>query len=46
MKVGVAYVNVCILGYLQEELAWPVDTWMASVISNTMLFITVIPLRI
>ena len=41
IKVGVAYVNVCIL---REEVAWSIDKWL-HVISNEVLFKTVIPLR-
>ena len=42
--VGVVYVNIRILKLLKEELAWGIDKqfW---VISNIMLFKTVIPLR-
>ena len=43
--VGVAYVNVPVLRYLKEELDWVIDKWLW-VISNTMLFKTVIPLII
>ena len=44
--VGVVYVNVCVRGtYLEEELTWAIGQWFL-VISNTMLFKTVIPLRI
>ena len=45
MKVGMAYVNVCISRDLKEELAWVIDEWLW-VISNKMLFKTVIPIRI
>ena len=41
MKVGVAYMNVCILRHLKEELAWVLDKWL-QLISNKMLFKTVI----
>ena len=44
IKVGVAYVNVCILRRLKEELAWVIDKRLR-VISNKMLFKTVVPLR-
>ena len=44
IKVGVAYVNVCISRRLKEELAWVIDTRLG-VISNKMLFKTVVPLR-
>ena len=43
-KVGVAYINVCVLKLLKEKLAWPKDKWL-QIISNKMLFKTVIPLR-
>ena len=45
LKVGVAYVNVHVLRHLKEELAWATDKWLW-VISNTVLFKTVTPLRI
>ena len=45
MKMGVAYVNVCGSRHLKEELAWAINEWL-HVISNTMLFKTVIPLGI
>ena len=45
IKVGVAYVNVHVLRHLKEELAWATDKWLW-VISNTVLFKTVTPLRI
>ena len=45
IKVGVAYVNVCISRHLKQELAWAIDISLL-VISITMLFETVIPLRI
>ena len=44
VKVGVVYVNVCVLRCLKEELAWVIDKWLW-VISNKMLFKTVVPLR-
>ena len=37
--------NIHILRHLKEELAWAIDEWL-QVISNTMLFETVILLRI
>ena len=36
--------NVCISRPLKQELAWAIDIWLR-VISNTMLFKTVIPSR-
>ena len=39
-----AYVNVRVLRCLKEELAWVIDKWLW-VISNKMLFKTVVPLR-
>ena len=42
--MGVAYVNVCVSRHLKEELAWALDKWLR-VVSNKMLFETVIPLR-
>ena len=45
IKVGVAYMNVHVVRNLKEELAWAIDKWLW-VISNTVLFKTVIPLRI
>ena len=45
IRAGVAYVNVCISRCLKEELAWAIDNWLW-LINNTMLFKTVIPLRI
>ena len=44
IKVGVAYMNVCVSRHLKEELAWVIDKriW---VISHKMLFKTVVPLR-
>ena len=44
IKVGVAYVNVYVSRHLKEELAWVIDKWLF-VISNKMLFKTVLPLR-
>ena len=44
IKVGVAYVNVRILRCLKEELAWVIDKRL-QVVSNKMLFKTVVPLR-
>ena len=44
IRVGVAYVNVHVLRRLKEELAWAID-WLRLII-NTVLFKTVIPLRI
>ena len=44
IKVGVAYVNVCKLKHVREEVAWSIDKWL-HVISNEVLFKTVIPLR-
>ena len=40
----VAYVNVCVSKLLKEELAWAIDEQLWLII-NTMLFKTVIPLR-
>ena len=37
--MGVAYMNVCILSYLKEELAWVIDKQLW-VVSNKMLFKT------
>ena len=45
MLTGVAYVNVHILRLLKEELAWVIDKRL-QIIINTILFKTVIPLRI
>ena len=39
-----AYVNIRVLRLLKEELAWVINKWL-QVISNKMLFITVVPLR-
>ena len=44
LKVGVVQVNVCVSRHLKEELAWVIDKWLW-VISNKMLFKTVVPLR-
>ena len=44
IKVGVACVGVCVSRCLKEELPWASDKWLR-VISNIMLFKTVIPLR-
>ena len=44
MKVGVAYINVSVPRHLKEELAWAIHKQLW-VISNTMLFETVIPQR-
>ena len=41
----VTYMNVCVLRHLKEELAWAINKWLG-VISNTLLFKTVVPLRI
>ena len=40
-----AYVNIQVLMHLKEELAWAIEKWLRLII-NTMLFKTVIPLRI
>ena len=45
IRVGVAYVNVHVSRHLKEELAWAVDKRLWLII-NTVLFKTVIPLRI
>ena len=42
--VGVMYMNVRILKYLNEELAWAIDKRLQE-ITNKMLFKTVIPLE-
>ena len=39
------YVNVCVSRHLKEEIYWAIDKWLW-VVSKTMLFKTVIPLRI
>ena len=44
MRLGVAYMNVCISRCLKEELAWALDKRLRLII-NTMLFKTVILLR-
>ena len=44
INVGVAYVNVRVSKSLKEELAWAIDKRLR-VVSNKMLFKTVIPLR-
>ena len=44
IKVGMAYVKVCISKCLKEELAWAIDKQLR-VINNKMLIKTVIPLR-
>ena len=43
-KVGVTYVSLHVSRCLKEELAWVIDKALR-VISNAMLFKTVIPLR-
>ena len=45
IKVGVAYVNVHVSRRLKEEQGWVIDKRLR-VISNTMLFKAVVPLRI
>ena len=40
-----AYVNVRVSRRLKEELSWAIDKWLW-LIFNTMLFKTVIPVRI
>ena len=45
LRVGVAYVNVHVSRCLKEELSWAIDKWLRLII-NTMLFKTVIPVRI
>ena len=45
IRVGVAYVNVRVSRHLKEELSWAIDKRLRLII-NTMLFKTVIPLRI
>ena len=42
--VGMLYVNVHVSTHLKQELAWAIDKWLW-LISNTMLFKTVIPLK-
>ena len=44
MKMGVVYVNVRVSRPLKEELTWFIDKRL-QVISNKMLFKTVVPLR-
>ena len=44
IKVGVAYVNLRVSRCLKEELVWVIGKWLW-VISNKMLFKTVVPLR-
>ena len=44
-RVGLTYVNVHISRRLKEELAWTIDKQLWLII-NTVLFETVIPLRI
>ena len=44
IKVGVAYVNVCVLSCLKEELAWVIDKRLWA-ISTKMLLKTVVPLE-
>ena len=44
IKVGVVYVNVRVSRCLKDELAWAIDKRLW-VISNKILFKTVIPLR-
>ena len=44
MKVSVMYMNVHVLRRLKEELAWVIDKRLW-VISNKLLFKTVVPLR-
>ena len=44
IKVGVAYVNICVSKDLKEELAWAIDKQLR-VTSNKRIFKTVIPLR-
>ena len=44
IKVGVAYVDIHVSRRLKEELAWVIDKRLR-VISNKMLFKTVVPLR-
>ena len=42
--MGVVYVGIHVSRCLKGELAWAIDKWLL-VISNIMLFKTVIPLR-
>ena len=44
VKVGVAYMNVNVLKWLKEKLAWAINKQLR-VIGNEMLFKAVIPLR-
>ena len=44
IKVGMAYMNVCVSRRLKEELAWVIDKRIQA-ISKEMLFKTVVPLR-
>ena len=44
-QVGVVYVNVRVSRHLKAELGWAIDKQLRLII-NTMLFKTVIPLRI
>ena len=44
IKMGIAYVNVCVSKWLKEGLTWAIAKWLR-VISNKMLFKTVILLR-
>ena len=43
-KGGCAYLNVCVLRHLKEELAWVIDKRLR-VIGNKILFKTIVPLR-
>ena len=43
MKVGVGYVNIHILSYVKEELAWAIDKQLQ--VNNKILLKTVIPMR-
>ena len=45
IRVGVAYMNICVSRRLKEELGWAIDKRLWLII-NTMLFKTIIPLRI
>ena len=45
IRVGVAYVNIRVLRHLKEELSWAIDKRLRLIV-NTVLFKTVIPLRI
>ena len=44
MKVGVVYMNVHVSRCLKEELGWVINKRL-QIISNKMLFKTVVPLR-